>query len=489
VSINLIDLLTKELTGDALGKIASGVGVSENQVRTAVGGLAPALIGALANKASSGQGLTDLLDLARTSGFDGSKATGLAGLLGSNSLTDLVTKGAPLAASLFGSRHNSIIDWLASFAGVGSKSAGSLLSLAAPLVLSLLGGEARKGGGFTQAVLGQILGSQGSFLRDKAPSGLAAALGLADFSKLGAARPVAAAPVKESGTNWWPWLLIPLLLLLGWWWFSSREPEGTVNPRIAVVNEEGKIVCSASVRDDATKAAILKALQAGFGASATCDITVDRNIRKLPWIPNVDKIIAALKKPGTDFLLDGSTIKLGGWLSAADRKAILDQLNGLLGTGYSFGDAADKAGAYISDAKAKALAALTAIGSAFSAESFTNAMNLAVINFATGSATIPADAQDLIAQAATVLKTAPKGTMIEIGGHTDNVGDAASNLKLSEDRANAVKQALVSAGVDGAMLAAKGYGDTQPTASNDSEYGRFRNRRIQYSVLPAATKK
>ncbi len=493
MSTNLIDLLTNEFGADVLGKVASALGEPEGKAQAAIGSLAPAVIGALASKATTTQGLGDLFDLMRTSGFDGSKSAGLSSLLGSGmSLTDLVTKGAPLVASLFGSRQSGVTDWLASTAGIGSKSSSSLLGLAAPVVLNLLGGQLRKGGGFNQNVLGDLLAGQGQFLRDKAPAGLAAALGLPDFSKLGvAARPVAPAaqveykepPRKESGTNWLPWLLIPLLALLAWWWFAGREPVGTLEPRIAVANEEGRIVCSASVRDEATRDAILKALRGAFGEATTCDITIDRNIKKIAWLPNVDKILAALKVPGTEFLLDGPNLRLGGWLSAADRKRIMDELTGIFGTGYSWGDASDKATEYVTGAKAKALAALAAIGAAFSAEPFINAMNLAVINFATGSAEIPAGDQELIEKAAATLKTAPKGTVIEIGGHTDNTGDPAANQKLSEDRATSVRNALAAAGVDGAMLVAKGYGDTRPVASNDSEFGRFRNRRIEYSVV------
>jgi OOP family OmpA-OmpF porin len=128
------------------------------------------------------------------------------------------------------------------------------------------------------------------------------------------------------------------------------------------------------------------------------------------------------------------------------------------------------------------------MGATFSTDSSVNAMNLAVINFATGSAEIPAGDRDLIERAAVALKSAPKGTMIEIGGHTDSTGDPASNVKLSEDRANAVRQALIAAGVDGSMLVAKGYGDAKHVASNDTEYGRFRNRRIEYAALPAAAR-
>jgi OOP family OmpA-OmpF porin len=242
------------------------------------------------------------------------------------------------------------------------------------------------------------------------------------------------------------------------------------------------------VRDEATKGAILASAKRAFGEATTCDITVDPNVKAIGWLTNIDKVMAALKRPGTDFQLNGATITLGGWLSAADRKAIGDDLRGLFDPSISFGEGADKAAAAIADAKNKALAALAALGGSFKADAFTAAMNLAVVNFASGSAEIPADSQDLIAQAAVVLKTAPKGTVIEVGGHTDNTGDPAANQKLSGDRANAVRNALTAAGVPGTVLVARGYGDTKPVASNDTEYGRFRNRRIEYAIATTPAK-
>ena len=73
--------------------------------------------------------------------------------------------------------------------------------------------------------------------------------------------------------------------------------------------------------------------------------------------------------------------------------------------------------------------------------------------------------------------------MIEIGGHTDNTGDPASNMQLSMQRADAVRQVLIGYGVDPAMLTARGYGETKPVASNDTPEGRFENRRIAYTVV------
>jgi outer membrane protein OmpA-like peptidoglycan-associated protein len=71
---------------------------------------------------------------------------------------------------------------------------------------------------------------------------------------------------------------------------------------------------------------------------------------------------------------------------------------------------------------------------------------------------------------------------MEIGGHTDNTGDADRQLALSQQRADAVRAYLIQQGVPEAMLVAKGYGDARPIASNDTEEGRFRNRRVEFTA-------
>jgi len=83
----------------------------------------------------------------------------------------------------------------------------------------------------------------------------------------------------------------------------------------------------------------------------------------------------------------------------------------------------------------------------------------------------------------TALLKANPTLRIELGGHTDNVGADAANLSLSDQRAKAVRDHLVSKGIDGARITARGYGETKPVATNDTEEGRAQNRRTEVTVL------
>ena len=80
------------------------------------------------------------------------------------------------------------------------------------------------------------------------------------------------------------------------------------------------------------------------------------------------------------------------------------------------------------------------------------------------------------------LKSKP-ALKIEISGHTDNVGKPQANIKLSQARADAVRNYLVAEGIDGARLTAKGYGAAKPMEPNTTEEGRGFNRRVELKKL------
>ncbi|MFZ1815264.1 MAG: OmpA family protein [Rhizobiaceae bacterium] len=105
-----------------------------------------------------------------------------------------------------------------------------------------------------------------------------------------------------------------------------------------------------------------------------------------------------------------------------------------------------------------------------------------VIHFESGKSAIKTDSFGLLDQLAFAAQRCPKDR-IEIGGHTDSDGSDDSNMVLSQDRANAVRDYLVRSGVFFSRLLARGYGETQPVANNSSAQGKARNRRISFQVI------
>src|SRR5262249_18916821 len=130
----------------------------------------------------------------------------------------------------------------------------------------------------------------------------------------------------------------------------------------------------------------------------------------------------------------------------------------------------------------RAMRGLDSLRAGYTAQDVAEVMNLNVINFAPGSSQIPRESTAFLDKAAAALKNAQGGAAVEVAGHTDNTGSAATNMQLAQQRAEAVRSYLVQQGVGAASLTARGYGDTRPVASNDSEEGRFRNRRIEFAV-------
>jgi outer membrane protein OmpA-like peptidoglycan-associated protein len=133
----------------------------------------------------------------------------------------------------------------------------------------------------------------------------------------------------------------------------------------------------------------------------------------------------------------------------------------------------------------KANAELVALQPGFVPKDLIAALNDSVVNFPSDSAEVPASMIDFLQKAAEDIKQLPNGHVVEIAGYTDNTGEQALNVALSQKRAEAVRQMLVKFGAEPEMLIAKGYGSADPVASNDTPEGRRRNRRIEYHIVKA----
>ena len=106
-----------------------------------------------------------------------------------------------------------------------------------------------------------------------------------------------------------------------------------------------------------------------------------------------------------------------------------------------------------------------------------------VIYFDTGKSTIQKRSFDLMDELARVIGEHPELKKIRVEGHTDNVGNPATNKKLSQARAESVVKYLVGKGVDGGRLMALGLGEEVPIAPNTDEDGRSKNRRVEFIIL------
>ena len=326
----------------------------------------------------------------------------------------------------------------------------------------------------------------------------------ADARAMIAAEPASAVPAK-SGSNrlWWILGLLALLGIAGY--FSWYTPTGKVTPtgtpptatpapatpspvaqlpaKLAITNSNGQVRFGGTVANEQTRDSVVATLKQVFGeGNILGSLSIDPNTGPAVWLDKLSAALGELKIPGVEAVFEGKNIFLGG-LPEADLKALMDRLKSIFGSDFSFASLFDRASSAIASARDETLKALSALKAGFSGSDLVKALNLAIINFETGSATVAADGRALLQQVAASMKAAPPTTVIEIDGHTDSTGDPAANQTLSQARADAVRAVLIEYGVPVPMLVTKGFGDTHPVASNDTPDGRFKNRRIEFVVI------
>jgi outer membrane protein OmpA-like peptidoglycan-associated protein len=111
------------------------------------------------------------------------------------------------------------------------------------------------------------------------------------------------------------------------------------------------------------------------------------------------------------------------------------------------------------------------------------------VEFATNSDKIQGAPSFMVLDAvASALKIHPEIFLVEVAGHTDNVGPADANRTLSQQRAESVMTYLKSKGIEPVRLQARGYGPDKPTADNKTAIGRQKNRRVEFTILKSTKK-
>jgi OmpA-OmpF porin, OOP family len=430
--MNLLALLKDNLTPEMISKAANLVGEDAGSTATAMSGILPAVLGSVVSKASDADGASGLMSMLSSGGHDGGILDNLGGMLGGGAGTDgMLSAGSGILSSLLGDKVGGIVSLISSFAGIKSGSANSLMSMAAPLVMGVIGKQV-SGGNMGASGLMSLLAGQKDHIAAAMPAGLG--------DKLGG--------------------LLGMGSMLG----------GASNLVSGVTDSASKTVSSATnyaqdVVEEASGGLPKWLLPLLIGAAALAGLLYFmKGCGKTP----VEAVTSTLDSAASSVSagMDSVASTAG---SAVDAMKKLFKLKLPDGTEIEVpeGSLEDQIVKFIQD-DSKQIDKKTWF-------------NFDRLLFDTGKSTLKAESKEQIEKTIAILKAFPK-VKIKIGGYTDNVGKAESNMKLSAERAAVVMDAIVAGGIDKSRLESEGYGDKNAVATNDTEEGRAMNRRIAISV-------
>ena len=536
----LFDLLKKVLDNDAVGALAGRLGLSPDDAGKAIGVGLPTLLGGLANHASQPTGADELLDRIRHT--DGGKNLDsiVETLRGKDTAADDDSAGF-VEKILGGGAAGGILEGLAGRLGLGKGVAGGLLGSLLPMVLGSLGKLGGLGGLSPSRLLG-FLGDGAGAAADAAPGGRAGiasllgpiggALGLAGAGAATAsaatgstsahaeavAAPAAAATTsapepavadedrdRKGGFPWW--LLAAAVLALGvivafankgddvkapiagtpttttddGSGGTTTDGSGTDVPEVsdatpavyltARATGSSGITLDGPVADDGTKSALAEAATTVFGAGNVDDQLRVEGGAAGPTNEVVESTLGALATAPRGWTAiwgapDALTL-VGEVASAADKTAIVDAAT----TAFAPGAVIDKltvGAAQATDGNASP-----------EIDAINKEIRLRGVNFVTASADLTPASRATLDRIATILAGA-EDVRAQVQGHTDNQGEATANQQLSQRRAASVVAYLVGKGIAADRLVARGFGESRPIATNATDAGRAKNRRVVF---------
>lgn len=253
--------------------------------------------------------------------------------------------------------------------------------------------------------------------------------------------------------------------------------------RLATGEANTLYACRMNVGDEALQTSIMNAMSNTFGDEADkCRADVDDNFAiDMPAAPQLATILPIFKNvPNASMVIKGDEIIV----NAPDA----DVLDGLVTDLQAAAPAMTVIAEgpldlqnEIDDSVVAAQTAMDNLGDNPDPRDVARALSLQVINFELDKAIIPDVNKPLLDRAVQIMEQVPDMELMIIG-HTDKLASNAYNMELSQERADAVKAYMVSQGADASKLQTTGKGETDPIADNSTEQGRFRNRRIEFTV-------
>lgn len=454
--MNLFEELKELLVGEVATKAANLLGEKEEKVITAIEGLIPTFVGGLMKRAANEAGATTLMNVVKKGHHDGSIIEQLDDLLkNKENFAGFVERGNSVVSMLLPDKKSSIVAMICQFAGVRNSSATAVLSVVALLVVGKLG-KLVTSQGLDRTGLANIILDQKSVLLDETPEDLQPkmidVLGLATFmieeikplqfatgsiksnttQTITPKKPAENAAVTYSDKNYREdesagmtipkWLIPTVLIALvlgGIGYFATTHDWSSWNSASAAESDSAQLEQVTNAKIDTTS---------------------------LPQDTVAVKVDSAVAPPTTQTM--GTNLPNGQKIDLQDGSF-----------NYKFAK-------YLTDSSAK-------INQTFT---FDN------LNFVPNTPTFVAGSEKMVQDLAKIMSAYPR-VQLKLTCYTDNTGDSLQNRKLSLKRAFAVKKLLVDNGIKDTRIDFTGRGGSNPIASNATEEGKAKNRRIELRVI------
>lgn len=415
MSLNVIDLIKGQLGPALVSQAASQFGESESGISKAIGGLLPAVVGGLANNADN-PGVVDAITKASSSGI-------LGNLLGGSSSNPIITT---LLSSLFGDKVGGLVNSIASFSGISNNSAGSLLNLVTGATVGTVGKYAADNN-LGASGISSLLNDQKGIISSLLPAGLSlASFGLGAENWFGQAKETVSSVTSTAKDN----------IAEGVATARENVSEGAREIREQFENNNNNNQGGGSIWKWLLPLLLL--IAAGYFLWKQCEkkqttTTMTSNSDSTGTSTSTDTAATTTSTPAAPTAKTDENIDLNGVMLKGYKGGMEDQMISFLKTG-GYKNAAD-------DAALK-----------------DKWYDFDHVNFKLGSSTeLEAGSQGQLENLVAILKAFPD-SKIKIGGYTDKTGNEASNVKLSQARADFIKAALAKAGVGAQVLGAEGYG-------------------------------
>ena len=253
--------------------------------------------------------------------------------------------------------------------------------------------------------------------------------------------------------------------------------------RVATGEGNTLYACNMNVGDEALQSTVMGAMNTTFGAEANkCNADVDDSFATdMPAAAVLADILPIIQNsPNASMIVKGNEIVVNSPDAAALEQLVADLQAAAPNMMVSAEGPLDLQGE-IDNSLAAADVAIGRLGENPDPRDVARALSIQVINFELDEAMIPDINKPFLDRAAKLITETPD-MQLTITGNTDSLASDAYNLELSRERAESVKEYLVSKGVDASKLVTKGAGESNPIADNSTDQGRFRNRRIGFTV-------